>query len=395
MSRHEVVVVGGGPSGLSTAIELRARGVHVTVLEREQQAGGIPRHTDHLGYGMRDLRRVTTGPRYAKRLVRDAEHHGVDLRTGVTVTAIDGLTVHLATPSGPESIQAAAVVLATGVRERPRPARLVPGDRPAGVLPTGALQQFVSRHHQPVGTRAVVVGAEHVSFSAVLTLAHAGCEVAAMVTPFERHQTYRALAWATAGRRKVPVLTGVDVAEVVGRTRVEAVVLTDGRRIECDTVVFTGDWVPDHELARRMGIPMVPGAKAPLVDQSLHTEQRGVFAVGNLVHPAETADICALDGRHAAPAVLDWLTLDRWPEHVRPVEFAEPIAWANWSAQGITLRVSEFVHGRIRLLHGGEAQWVSEPHTWVPNRSIVVRTDAMTTSARPYPGDRLTLDILR
>jgi thioredoxin reductase len=387
VSRPEVVIIGGGPSGLSAAIELRKRGVsRVTVLEREQQAGGIPRHTAHAGYGLRDLRRVTTGPRYAAALVRAAEREGVDIRTGVTVTSIADLPSHLT---------ADAVILATGVRERPRSARLIPGDRPAGIFTTGSLQQFVTLHGQAVGTRAVVVGAEHVSFSAVLTLAHAGCEVAALTTPHAQHQTYGALAFATTGRRRIPIRTGVDVAEIVGRTRVEAVVLTDGSRIACDTVVFTGYWIPDHELARAAGLSMVPVAKSPVIDASMHTSQRGVFAIGNLVHPAETADICALDGRHAATAVLDWLTLGTWPDQVVPIEVEAPVAWASFDARGIAVRVSDIVTGQLRLTHGGEVQWISPERTWLPNRSITIPTTEMKASRFPYAGPRLRIDILR
>lgn len=379
MTAADVAVVGGGPAGLAAATELRRRGVQrVVVHEREQQPGGIPRHTEHLGYGMRDLHRLTTGPRYAAALVRRAEKAGVEILTGSTVTSIDQL-------------DAAAVVLATGVRERPRAARLVPGDRPAGVLTTGALQQFVALHHQHVGRRAVVIGAEHVSFSAVLTLRHAGCEVAAMVTPLPRHQTYRTLALATVGRHRVPVRAGVDVAEVVGRSRVEGVVLTDGTRIDCDTVVFTGDWIPDHELARGGGLTMVPGSKAPVVDAGMHTERRGVFAIGNLVHPAETADVCALDGRHAATAVLDWLALHRWPEQVRPVEVGAPLRWAAHTARGVTLRVDGFATGRLRVTADGRELWVGRRRTFVPNRSITITAEAV----RRATGHALRVDIVR
>lgn len=371
MSRVDVAIVGAGPAGLAAATELRRRGAGTVVVhEREQQPGGIPRHTAHLGYGMRDLHRVTTGPRYAAALVRRAEKAGVDIRIGSTITSIDQL-------------DAAAVVLATGVRERPRSARLVPGDRPAGVLTTGALQQFTSLHHQRVGGRAVVVGAEHVSFSAVLTLRHAGCEVAAMVTPLPRHQTYRALSLATAGRHRVPVRTGVDVAEVVGRGRVEGVVLTDGSHIACDTVVFTGDWVPDHELARLGGIATLPGARSPVVDAAMHTDRPGVFAAGNLVHPAETADVCALDGRHVARAVLDWLALQRWPQSVRPITVEDPLRWASYTSRGITLRVDRFVTGRLRVSSGDRELWTGRRVSLVPNRSITITAATVRAATEP------------
>ena len=290
IDRH-VAIVGGGPSGLSAAVELRRLGVQrVTVYEREQHAGGIPRHTNHLGFGMRDLHRMMGGPRYARTLTNRARDAGVELRLGTPVFSLD-------------DIDADAVVLATGVRERPRSARLVPGDRPAGIFTTGSVQQLSMGGHR-IGNRAVIVGAEHVSFSAILTLAHAGCRSVAMVTPLPRHESYGVIRIGMATLRRVPVLTGVDVAEIVGRRRVERVVLTNGRTIDCDTVVFTGDWIPDNELARRTGLTMDPVIKGPVVDHAFRTSREGVFAIGNLVHRVAAADRCALDGRAVAAEVV-------------------------------------------------------------------------------------------
>lgn len=303
-ARADVVIVGGGPAGLSAAIELRRRGAgRVVVYEREQQPGGAPRHTAHIGFGLLDLHRIVTGPKYASILTRRAEKAGVEIEVGRSVRSIDAGVVATTGAGGTWSVAAEAIVLATGVRERPRSARLVPGDRPAGVYTTGSLQQFTALHHQRVGTRAVIVGAEDVSCSAVITLRHAKCSVAAMVTPLPRPDANPLLRRVTAGLHRVPVLTGVGVAEIVGRSRVEAVVLTDGRRIECDTVVFTGGWVPEYELPRLAGLTMTD-AEAPLVDSAFRTSQPGVFAIGNLVHPARNSGVCALDGRRLAAHIL-------------------------------------------------------------------------------------------
>ena len=147
-TERRVAIVGGGPAGLSAAIELRRLGVErVTVYEREQRAGGIPRHTNHLGFGTRDLHRMTTGPRYARSLIDRAQRAGAELRLATPVFSLDDL-------------DADAVILATGVRERPRAARLVPGDRPTGIFTTGSVQQL-SMAGRRVGSRAVIVGAEH------------------------------------------------------------------------------------------------------------------------------------------------------------------------------------------------------------------------------------------
>jgi thioredoxin reductase len=320
-----VLVVGAGPAGLSAAAELRRLGVgSVLVVDREGAPGGVPRHSWHTGYGLRDRHRIMTGPAYAQALAAAAVAAGADLRLGTTVTgwgpgrewaggsgahAVGGSGVHavgMTSERGIETVHASAVLLATGCRERPRSARLVPGDRPAGVMTTGELQQRVYLGQQRLSGRALVVGAEHVSFSAAVTLAHAGARVVALVTEYERQQSYAAFRLGAALRWRVPVWTASEVRRVVGRGQLAGVEVERAgtvRFVPCDTVVFTGDWIPDHELARTAGLAMDPGTRGPVVDTSLGTSVPGVFAAGNLVHAAETADIAALSGRHAARCI--------------------------------------------------------------------------------------------
>ena len=313
---YDAVVVGAGPAGLTAAARLAARlgPGRVLVLDREAEAGGIPRHSHHPGYGIRDLGRFLSGPAYARRLAERAVRAGARIRTSATVTGWSGeRTLDVTTPEGRLRVEGRVVVLATGARERPRAARLIPGDRPQGVYTTGQLQNLVHLHGKRPGRRAVIVGAEPVSWSAVLTLRDADCRTALMTTAHPVADSPAPFTFAGRTLLKVPVATRTRVTRITGRGRLSSVEIehtgTGARRtVDCDTLVLTGDWIPDHELARSAGLDMDPGTKGPLVDTALHTSRPGVFAAGNMLHPVDTADIAALDGRHVAEQAERWLT---------------------------------------------------------------------------------------
>lgn len=243
----------------------------------------------------------------------------------------DPLAVDVTSPAGLERITARAVVLATGARERPRSARLVPGTRPAGVFTTGELQRTVRLHRRPLGRRALVVGAESVSYSAVRTLREAGVEVVAMVTELPHHQVSPATALDARLRHGVPLLVGARVGELLGRGRLSGVVLrrADGRSttVACDTVVFTGDWIPDHELARLGGVTLDHATRGPAVDGAFRTDRAGVFAVGNLLRGIEPAGTAAREGQLAAGPVLRHLTDGAAPATRVPVQVDAPLRW--------------------------------------------------------------------
>ena len=341
-----VVIIGAGPAGLSAAAELRLRGIEsVMVVERESEPGGIPRHSHHQGFGVRDLHRPMSGPRYAERLTKHALALGVDLRLRSTA-ALDSSSsaVTLYAPTGIEHIDASAILLATGARERPRSARLVPGDRAPGTFTTGQLQQWVASGRS-IGHRALVVGAEHVSYSAVLTLRHAGVRVVGLVTELPRSQSIVGVASLVHSALRVPTWTNTRVISVEGRNRVSRVVLEDlrngeRRTIDVDTIVFSADWIPDNELARRAGLAIDTGSHGPITDQFGRTSHAAIYAAGNLLHPVETADRCALGARRIADAIVRDLGLDPRPTHGVALRVTAPLAWA-WPNRVIPNQLSE------------------------------------------------------
>jgi thioredoxin reductase len=408
----DVAIVGGGPAGLTAAAALRRAGAgRVVVLDREAEPGGIPRHARHQGFGIRDLRRALSGPEYAARLAERAAASGAALQSSAQVTGwSDSSGLEVTSPGGRTTIDARAVVLATGCRERPRSARLVPGSRPQGVMTTGMLQQLVYLRGLPPGRQAVIVGAEHVSFSALLTLAHGRARAVAMTTDHAAHQSLAAFRWAAALRFRTPLMTRTAVSAIRGRCRVDGVQLTDldsgqTREIPCDLVVFTADWIPDHELAVLAGVDLDPLTRGPAVDPSLRTSRAGVFAAGNLLHGAETADVAALSGRHDAVAVTRHLEGESWPRSRIGIRCVEPLGWIAPNAIAaparsdagpprgrFLLRAAErIVRPRIDVAQDGRRIWSGRLRRLGPGRSASV--PATWAAAVDPDGDAVRLSL--
>ncbi|HEY8127907.1 MAG TPA: FAD-dependent oxidoreductase [Hyphomicrobium sp.] len=306
----DVIVIGAGPAGLAAATQLKALGVpNVIVVDREQQAGGVPRHCGHPPFGMREFGRVLTGPVYARRLVERAQHAGVELRLGCSVVAIDlagEIVVTCASSRGPLRIVAKRAVLATGVREAPRAARLISGERPLGVLNTGALQAYAYLQHLVPFRRPVIVGTELVSLSSLLTCRKIGAAPVAMIEDRDR-PTVRRLSMLLPRLLGVPVRYGTHIVDIKGKRRVEAVTLrrSDGtlEDMECDGVLFTGRFTPEATLARAAGLEIDSGTGGPMIDQFARTSEPRIFAAGNVLHPVETAGWSWREGRRVAEFV--------------------------------------------------------------------------------------------
>jgi thioredoxin reductase len=385
-----VMIVGGGPAGLAAALELRRLGVEgVRVVEREKEAGGVPRMCHHTGFGLRDLKRMQNGPDYARGYRTRAADAGVEVCTSTMITGWAAPRILSVTnPNGVNMMTAQAILLATGCREQSQAARLNPGNRPLGLFTTGSLQRFIYNHGVQVGRRALIVGAELISLSSVFTLMHAGIHVAAMVTEYPSHQIYAPYLpawWYVKGWLGVKLTTHRRVSRIIGSKRVEAVELThvatgQVETVECDTVVFTGSWRPEHELARFGGLALDSSTHGPRVDAALRTSAEGIFAAGNLLHGAVTADQAALEGKHAAHGIARYLQDRLWPQSVLPIQAEAPIAWVTPNCatlaqeslphHGFLFQVNQFCrNARLQVYQGKRLLDSQAFHKLGPNQS--------------------------
>lgn len=376
MLTPRVAVIGGGPAGLSVAKKLAPQiDGDVLVVDREKEAGGIPRHADHPGYGIRDRKRFMSGPSYARALVREAEAAGATILTRTMVTGWEHEDTLVATsPRGRLLIRPDVFCFATGARERPRTARMIPGTRPGGILTTGQLQNLVHLNHEAVGTRAVVVGAELVSWSAVMTLRESGCQTVALVSQYPKGEAYGLFTGPGRLFFRTRVEVNSRVVSILGRERVSGVEVehAHGTRevIECDTVVFTGDWIPDNELLRMAGVELDPVSKSPVVDAAGLTSRPNVFAVGNLNHPVETADVVALEGEYVAARIVEWLDGRNWSGPALRISADDPIRWVSPSA---------YAPGGPDPARGRLVAWVDR---LVPRPEVSVHQDGRLVASR-------------
>lgn len=305
---HDVIVIGGGPAGLSAAIELRRRGIaDVIVIEREREAGGIPRHCGHPPFGLREFGRLYSGPAYARRLVEEARKSGVTVQTGHTLTGgrVDepAIILSVATADGIKEMAARRVLVATGTRETTRAQRMISGERPLGVFNTGALQAYAYIEHRRPFERPVIIGTELVALSAILTCRSLGAKPVAMIEERLRPTAPLPL-FAFPRMLGIPVMTGTKLIDIIGRPRVEAVRVRDRngneREIACDGVILSGQFTPEAQAARLLGIEIDPHTGGPAIDQFGRTSHPAIFAAGNVLHPVETAGWCFREGRTIA-----------------------------------------------------------------------------------------------
>lgn len=379
----DVLVIGAGPAGLAAATVL-APSSRVLVLDREAAAGGIPRHCGHYPFGLREFRRLLKGPAYAQALVARAQAAGVHIATGVNVVSLlPGPRVAVTSNAGMTEIDAKLVLLATGVRESSRAQRLIGGEKPGGVMSTGALQGLVYLEGKRPFRRPVILGTELVSFSAIMTCAHAGIRPVAMIEP-NSQVTARWPATVYPHLKGIPLHLSTVIASIEGRDQVERVVIKGPKgesALETDGVIVTGRFRPEATLLDGSGLVRDPATGGPLIDGFGRCSDPSYFAAGNLLRPVETAGWSWAEGVAVGQAMraafagrlppgdtypvkligaaLDWVV----PQRVTGPEAA--------AFDRLQLRVTRPVAGRLILKAAGR-KYASRRIDTRPERRITV-----------------------
>ena len=318
MKRCDVAVIGGGPAGLAAAISARQAGAkEVLVLERSSEPGGILMQCIHNGFGLHTFGEELTGPEYADRFVRKAEASGAQIMTGTMVLDAGDNRVITAMneKDGLFQLQAGAVVLAMGCRERPRGALNIPGTRPSGIYTAGTAQRMINIEGLMPGKKAVILGSGDIGLIMARRMTLEGASVQAVV---------ELMPYSTGLRRNIvqclddfgiPLLLSHTVIRTEGRERLEAVTVAEvdaqrkpipGTEIRyaCDCLLLSCGLIPENELTRRVGAAVSPVTGGPVVDDTFETSVPGIFSCGNVLHVHDLVDYVSeeagIAGRHAA-----------------------------------------------------------------------------------------------
>ncbi len=312
MVQHDIVVIGGGPAGMAAAVAAYDAGVRdVVILDREPGLGGILRQCIHAGFGLHKLGQELTGPEYANVYEQMVLERRIKTYYETTVTAVSREKLVTAqSREGIVKIQAQAVVLAMGCRERSRGVLNISGSRPAGIYSAGTAQKFINCDGYMVGKRVVILGSGDIGLIMArrMTLEGAKVEAVCELLPYAGGLTRNIVQCLEDF--DIPLYLSTTVCQIHGDKRVEGVtiaqvdekraVLEDTKRyIPCDTLLLSVGLIPENELTRAAGIPMDPVTGGPLVDEQCQTQIPGIFACGNVLQVHDLVDFVSDEAERA------------------------------------------------------------------------------------------------
>ncbi len=325
MRQHAIVIIGGGPAGLAAAISAAEHGEKdLLILERDRELGGILNQCIHNGFGLHTFQEELTGPEYAARYIEKARELGIPCLTDTMVLDIspEKVVTAVSPAEGLFQIQAEAVILAMGCRERPRGALNLPGYRPAGIFTAGTAQRLVNVEGRMPGREVVILGSGDIGLIMArrMMLEGAKVKVVAELMPYSgglKRNIVQCLE-----DYGIPLKLSHTVVDIHGKERLTGVTLAQvdgsGRPIpgteeeySCDTLLLSVGLIPENELSKSAGVSLSPLTSGPVVDESFQTSTEGIFACGNVLHVHDLVDFVSEEASNAGRHAVEYIRRKR------------------------------------------------------------------------------------